>query len=78
VLESAVARAREQAPELDMTATLSPHPAAAELTRRGHRTRRVGREANPMGRAQCIVIDPATGALSAGSDSRGEGSAGGW
>ena len=52
--------------------------AAAELTRRGHRTRRVGREANPMGRAQCIVIDAATGALSAGSDSRGEGSAGGW
>ncbi|MER8004230.1 universal stress protein [Streptomyces sp. NPDC094149] len=35
VLESAVARVREQAPELDVTATLTPHPAAAELMRRG-------------------------------------------
>jgi gamma-glutamyltranspeptidase/glutathione hydrolase len=51
--------------------------AAEELARRGHHTRRVERATNPMGRAQCIVIDPATGALAAGSDSRGEGSAGG-
>ncbi|MFE7858874.1 universal stress protein [Streptomyces sp. NPDC057403] len=35
VLESAVARVHEQAPELDVTATLTPHPAVAELTRRG-------------------------------------------
>ncbi|MFF7929982.1 MULTISPECIES: universal stress protein [unclassified Streptomyces] len=37
VLEAAAARARERAPELDVVATLSPEPAAAELVRRGDR-----------------------------------------
>ncbi|WP_458249314.1 universal stress protein [Streptomyces sp. MAI_2237] len=35
VLETAVARVHEQVPELEVTATLSPHPAVAELLRRG-------------------------------------------
>jgi gamma-glutamyltranspeptidase/glutathione hydrolase len=49
-----------------------------ELARRGHNVRPVARVAAPMGRAQAIVIDPATGAMIAGSDARGEGAAAGW
>ncbi|MGY6024673.1 universal stress protein [Streptomyces spinosirectus] len=37
VMESAVERVRERAPELDVIATLSPEPAASELVRRGER-----------------------------------------
>ena len=37
VLESAVERVRERAPELDVVLTLSPEPAASELVRRGER-----------------------------------------
>ena len=32
----------------------------------------------PMGRAQAIVVDPATGVMVGGSDARGEGAAVGW
>ena len=32
----------------------------------------------PMGRAQAIVIDPATGVMVGGTDARGEGAAAGW
>ena len=32
----------------------------------------------PMGRAQAIVIDPATGVMADGSDARGEGAAVRW
>jgi len=50
----------------------------AELEGRGHVVRRVGRTANGTGRPQLIVIDPDSGALIGGSDSRGEGGAAGW
>ena len=50
----------------------------AELAARGHDLREIGRETSPTGRAQCIVVDPASGALIGGSDARGEGSAVGW
>jgi gamma-glutamyltranspeptidase/glutathione hydrolase len=55
-------------------------PAATqeELARRGHDVRPVPRAQNPMGRAQAIVIDPESGALIGGSDTRGEGAAAGW
>jgi gamma-glutamyltranspeptidase/glutathione hydrolase len=55
-------------------------PAATqqELARRGHNIRPVPRVLAPMGRAQAIVIDPASGIMSAGSDARGEGAAAGW
>jgi gamma-glutamyltranspeptidase/glutathione hydrolase len=55
-------------------------PAATqqELARRGHAVRPVARATAPMGRAQAIVIDPASGAMIAGSDARGEGAAAGW
>ncbi|MHB8683008.1 MAG: gamma-glutamyltransferase [Dehalococcoidia bacterium] len=55
-----------------------PAVTQAGLRRRGHRVREIARETSPTGRAQCIVIDPATGALIGGSDTRGEGSAAGW
>lgn len=48
------------------------------LAQRGHDVRPVARETAPMGRAQAIVIDPATGAFIGGSDARGEGLAAGW
>jgi gamma-glutamyltranspeptidase/glutathione hydrolase len=48
------------------------------LARRGHNLRPMNRQAAPMGRAQAIVIDPASGARIGGSDSRGEGGAMGW
>ena len=50
----------------------------ADLAARGHDIRDLGRETSPTGRAQCIVVDPATGALGGGSDTRGEGGAAGW
>jgi len=50
----------------------------AELAARGHAVRDIGRETSPTGRAQCIVIDPASGAFIGGSDTRGEGVAAGW
>lgn len=55
-------------------------PAATrdDLRRRGHDVKPVDRQAAPMGRAQAIVVDPDSGALIGGSDSRGEGSAAGW
>ncbi|MDP9236149.1 MAG: gamma-glutamyltransferase [Chloroflexota bacterium] len=49
-----------------------------ELARRGHAVRQVPRVTAPMGRAQAIAIDSASGAMIAGSDSRGEGAAVGW
>ncbi len=49
-----------------------------DLARRGHDVKLVSRQAAPMGRAQAIVIDPASGAFIGGSDSRGEGLAAGW
>ena len=48
------------------------------LAARGHDVRPVPRETAPMGRAQAILIDPASGAFVGGSDNRGEGSAAGW
>lgn len=55
-------------------------PAATqrELARRGHDVKPVPRAMAPMGRAQAIVIDPATGVMIGGSDPRGEGAAVGW
>lgn len=55
-------------------------PAATqnELARRGHTLRPMSRPQNPMGRAQAVVIDPESGALIGGSDTRGEGAAAGW
>ena len=55
-------------------------PAATQqdLARRGHVVSSVPRAFAPMGRAQAIVLDQATGAMIAGSDSRGEGAACGW
>jgi gamma-glutamyltranspeptidase/glutathione hydrolase len=55
-----------------------PAETAAELARRGHRVREIARETSPTGRAQCIVIDPVSGAMIGGSDTRGEGAAAGW
>ena len=55
-----------------------PAGTVSELERRGHMTRRMNRQAAPMGRAQVIVIDPASGAFIGGSDSRGEGGAMAW
>ncbi len=55
-----------------------PPETAAELARRGHRVREIARETSPTGRAQCIVIDPSSGAFIGGSDTRGEGAAAGW
>ena len=55
-----------------------PQETQRELARRGHEMLTVPRQNAPMGRAQAIVIDPASGAFIAGSDSRGEGSAAGW
>jgi gamma-glutamyltranspeptidase/glutathione hydrolase len=49
-----------------------------ELTRRGHQVREIARETSPTGRAQCIVVDPKSGAFVGGSDTRGEGEAAGW
>lgn len=48
------------------------------LAARGHDVRPTPRVAAPMGRAQAIVIDPATGVMTGGSDARGEGAAMGW
>ncbi len=55
-----------------------PQETQAELSRLGHDVRRIARETSPTGRAQCIVIDAASGALVGGSDIRGEGAAAGW
>jgi gamma-glutamyltranspeptidase/glutathione hydrolase len=55
-----------------------PADTQRELARRGHAVRPVPRVSAPMGRAQAIVIDPASGAMIAGSDARGEGAAAGW
>ncbi len=55
-----------------------PAETQAALARRGHVVRVMGRSMNPMGRAQAILIDPESGALIGGSDSRGEGAAAGW
>lgn len=49
-----------------------------DLARRGHDVTAVARVSNPMGRAQAILIDRASGAFIGGSDSRGEGAAAGW
>ena len=38
----------------------------------------VDRVMAPMGRAQAILVDPASGAMIGGSDARGEGAAMGW
>ncbi len=55
-----------------------PEATQRELARRGHDVKPVQRNVAPMGRAQAIVIDPASGAIIAGSDARGEGAAAGW
>lgn len=55
-----------------------PATARRDLSRRGHDVRPVPKAAAPMGRAQAIVIDPESGALIGGSDTRGEGLAAGW
>ncbi len=55
-----------------------PEATQRELARRGHDVKPVPRATAPMGRAQAIVIDPASGAMIAGSDARGEGAAAGW
>jgi gamma-glutamyltranspeptidase / glutathione hydrolase len=55
-----------------------PNATAAELTVRGHQVREIARETSPTGRAQCIVVDPESGAFIGGSDTRGEGEAAGW
>jgi gamma-glutamyltranspeptidase/glutathione hydrolase len=55
-----------------------PAETQRELARRGHDVKPVPRVIAPMGRAQAIVIDPATGVMIAGSDARGEGTAAGW
>ena len=55
-----------------------PAETQRELARRGHDVKPTPRVMAPMGRAQAIVIDPATGAMIAGSDARGEGAAVGW
>jgi gamma-glutamyltranspeptidase/glutathione hydrolase len=55
-----------------------PDATQRELSRRGHDVKAVDRSTAPMGRAQAIVVDSASGALIAGSDSRGEGLAAGW
>ncbi len=65
-------------PEELLLETEMPAETCAELARRGHPVRDVPRETSPTGRAQCIVIDPASGALIGGSDTRGEGAAAGW
>jgi gamma-glutamyltranspeptidase/glutathione hydrolase len=55
-----------------------PEHTQRELARRGHQLHPMNRQPAPMGRAQAIVIDPASGAYIGGSDSRGEGAASGW
>ena len=55
-----------------------PADTQRELARRGHDVKPVPRAMAPMGRAQAIVIDPATGVMVGGSDARGEGAAVGW
>jgi gamma-glutamyltranspeptidase/glutathione hydrolase len=55
-----------------------PGETMRELSRRGHVVNSVPKRTNGMGRAQAIVIDPASGALIGGSDARGEGGAVGW
>ena len=55
-----------------------PDATRRELARRGHDVKPVPRVLAPMGRAQAIVIDPASGVMIAGSDARGEGAAAGW
>jgi gamma-glutamyltranspeptidase/glutathione hydrolase len=55
-----------------------PASTAGELLRRGHQVKAISRETSPTGRAQCIVVDPKSGAFIGGSDTRGEGEAAGW
>lgn len=55
-----------------------PAETQRELARRGHDVKPMPRVLAPMGRAQAIVIDPATGVMLGGSDARGEGAAVGW
>ena len=50
-----------------------PAETQRELARRGHDVKPMPRVLAPMGRAQAIVIDPATGVMIGGSDARGEG-----
>ncbi len=65
-------------PEALLIEEQMPAETQRELKRRGHNVERRTREMNPMGRAQAIVIDPESGALIGGSDTRGEGAAAGW
>jgi len=65
-------------PEELIVETEMPAATVGELQRRGHRVRPMHRQAAPMGRAQAIMIEPGSGALIGGSDSRGEGGAAGW
>ena len=55
-----------------------PRGTRDELARRGHDVTPVPVRANPMGRAQAILINPQTGAFVGASDRRGEGAAAGW
>lgn len=55
-----------------------PPETQTALVALGHDVRPVSRVSAPMGRAQAIMIDPASGALIGGSDTRGEGLAAGW
>ena len=55
-----------------------PEATVSALGTMGHAVRTVSRLSAPMGRAQAIVIDPASGVLIGGSDTRGEGLAAGW
>ena len=55
-----------------------PEETQRELARRGHAVTPMPRIHNARGRAQLIVVDQESGALTAASDPRGEGSAAGW
>jgi gamma-glutamyltranspeptidase/glutathione hydrolase len=65
-------------PEALLLEAEMPQATVMELARRGHSVRTVPRDRNGMGRAQAIVIDPESGSLIGGSDTRGEGAAAGW
>jgi gamma-glutamyltranspeptidase/glutathione hydrolase len=65
-------------PEALLIEEQMPAETQRELKRRGHNVERRTREMNAMGRAQAIAIDPESGALIGGSDTRGEGAAAGW
>ncbi len=66
------------APEALLLEREFPEDTRDGLVRRGHEVKPVDRVLAPMGRAQAIAVDAASGALIGGSDARGEGGAAGW